>query len=223
LLLASGKLGNGYLLDTGNLGKNSPTGDDVVQRIRMTWQTNKKRCTDGVSEASVFTTPVVWGGPDGTHVYVWAKNDYLRDYLLDGSGRFRSEGVCFCTVWPVQDPDIDVEVPDPPCGAPNGQSVAPSLWPGAALSVSSFGTRTGTGILWATRASAGSPGEMSAPGVLEAYDATHVTAPIWSSATDAARDALGRWAKFAPPTIANGKVYVPTFSKQLAVYGLLSE
>jgi len=31
----------------------------------------------------------------------------------------------------------------------------------------------------------------------------------------------GSFAKFAIPTVANGKVYVPTFSNQLVVYGLL--
>jgi uncharacterized protein (TIGR03437 family) len=36
------------------------------------------------------------------------------------------------------------------------------------------------------------------------------------------RDALGRFAKFAPPTVANGRVYVPTFSNSLAIYGLLA-
>jgi len=35
-----------------------------------------------------------------------------------------------------------------------------------------------------------------------------------------ARDGLGDLAKFTSPTIANGKVYVPTFSNRLVVYGL---
>ncbi len=38
----------------------------------------------------------------------------------------------------------------------------------------------------------------------------------------ASRDTLGRYAKFVAPTVVNGRVYVPTFSGQLAVYGLLS-
>jgi hypothetical protein len=29
------------------------------------------------------------------------------------------------------------------------------------------------------------------------------------------------FAKFCPPTVANGKVYVATFSRQLCIYGLL--
>jgi len=32
---------------------------------------------------------------------------------------------------------------------------------------------------------------------------------------------VGNYAKFAPPTIANGKAYLATFSNQLLVYGLL--
>jgi hypothetical protein len=38
---------------------------------------------------------------------------------------------------------------------------------------------------------------------------------------NASRDSPGKFAKFAPPTVVNGKVYVPTFSEKLAVYGLL--
>jgi hypothetical protein len=33
-------------------------------------------------------------------------------------------------------------------------------------------------------------------------------------------DQFGNLAKFAIPVVANGKVYVATFSDQLAVYGL---
>jgi hypothetical protein len=36
------------------------------------------------------------------------------------------------------------------------------------------------------------------------------------------RNDIGTFAKFCPPTVANGKVYVASFSGYLAVYGLLS-
>ena len=39
---------------------------------------------------------------------------------------------------------------------------------------------------------------------------------------NSARDNYGNFAKYAPPLVANGKVYVATFSDQVAVYGLLS-
>ncbi|WKK25183.1 hypothetical protein QZH56_06085 [Streptomyces olivoreticuli] len=38
---------------------------------------------------------------------------------------------------------------------------------------------------------------------------------------NAARDDVGMFAKFAPPTVAAGKVYVPTFSGALHAYGPL--
>jgi len=38
---------------------------------------------------------------------------------------------------------------------------------------------------------------------------------------NAVRDGYGTLARFMPPMIANGKVYVATWSNQVAVYGLL--
>jgi hypothetical protein len=58
------------------------------------------------------------------------------------------------------------------------------------------------------------------PGVLRAYDAATLR-ELWNSEEDAARDGLGLYAKYAPPTIANGRVYAPTFSNKVEVYGLL--
>ncbi|HET7751245.1 MAG TPA: hypothetical protein VFK81_17780, partial [Terriglobales bacterium] len=58
------------------------------------------------------------------------------------------------------------------------------------------------------------------PGILYAFDASNLSHELWDSRQNSRRDGVGMYAKFTPPTIANGKVYVPTFSKQLAVYGL---
>ena len=44
---------------------------------------------------------------------------------------------------------------------------------------------------------------------------------LWTSEQNDARDQVGNHAKFVPPTVANGKVYLATQSKKLLVYGLL--
>jgi hypothetical protein len=223
LMVVSGKLGIGYVVDTANLGKWSPSGDNVVQKLRITWRYNKTGCNDGVNEAQVYGTPVAWVGPDGTHVYVWALGDYLRDYLLDTNGKFTSKGLCFCDPWPVDldGSEFDIDVSDPACGVPASQGAFAGPISSGALAVSAYKSETGTGILWATHSPAGDSVHQVVPGIIEAYDATNVSTPIWSSATNAKRDSLGNWAKYAPVTVANGKVYAPTFSNQLVVYGLL--
>jgi hypothetical protein len=63
-----------------------------------------------------------------------------------------------------------------------------------------------------------------APGALRAIDAsTPIDAStlkeLWNSEQDTGNK-LGDVAKFTPVTIANGKVYVPTFSNKLVVYEL---
>ena len=62
-----------------------------------------------------------------------------------------------------------------------------------------------------------------APGTLHAVDALELNHELWNSDIVFDRDQLGGFAKFVAPTIANGRVYVPTFSNRLAVYGLLEK
>jgi len=54
-----------------------------------------------------------------------------------------------------------------------------------------------------------------------------LTKELWNSEQNAARDKVGMFAKFCPPVVANGKVYLATFhddsqqQNKLVVYGLL--
>jgi Secretion system C-terminal sorting domain len=92
--------------------------------------------------------------------------------------------------------------------------------PGAFMSVTSNGFNPGTGILWSSHTLNGDANHETVPGMLQAYDATDVTHELWNSNMSGLRDSVGFFAKFVPPTIANGKVYLATFSKKLHVYGL---
>src|SRR5262249_23937419 len=62
----------------------------------------------------------------------------------------------------------------------------------------------------------------SVHGTLRAFAASDISIELWNSGGDAAHDDAGLFAKFCAPTIANGKVYMASFSGQLNVYGLRS-
>lgn len=94
--------------------------------------------------------------------------------------------------------------------------------PGGILSVSSNGTQPGTGLVWATLPISESPDSQSVPGILYAFDADDLDKVLWTSEQNHDRDSLGLFAKFTPPVVANGKVYMATFSNKLMVYGRLN-
>ena len=93
--------------------------------------------------------------------------------------------------------------------------------PGGFLSLSADGNTPGTGILWASHPYRESALNAVVDGIVRAYDAADLTRELWNSKQNASRDDIGKFAKFCPPTIANGKVYMATFSNRLVVYGLL--
>jgi uncharacterized protein (TIGR03437 family) len=98
--------------------------------------------------------------------------------------------------------------------------IATSDWSGdsvySGMAVSSNGSAGG--IVWETT---GDHSRQGVPGTLHAFDAIDL-AELWNSDWQADRDSLGAFAKFAVPLVANGRIYVPTFSNQIAVYGLIS-
>jgi hypothetical protein len=67
-------------------------------------------------------------------------------------------------------------------------------------------------------------------GVLYAFNADTLSL-LWTDKTNDARDEIGLFAKYVPPVVANGKVYVPNFgpvgntdgSGNLVAYGLLQQ
>ncbi len=105
--------------------------------------------------------------------------------------------------------------------------------PGGMLSISSNRSTAETAIVWANLPWHGKDGNQAiVPGRLIAFDATPSNGkllPLWRSdktpgyaAAPNPNDATPsfNFAKFSYPTIANGNVYLATFSTLLMVYGL---
>ena len=86
------------------------------------------------------------------------------------------------------------------------------------MTISANGDQEDSGILWE------STGDYNAgtPGTLHAYDASNLANELWNSDRNPDRDRMPPVTKFAPPTVANGKVYVPSFANVVTVYGLFS-
>jgi uncharacterized protein (TIGR03437 family) len=86
------------------------------------------------------------------------------------------------------------------------------------MTVSANGGQAGSGILWVADADSW---PLPAAGTLHALNAEDLSTELWNSDMNPS-DALGLFTKFANPTVANGKVYVPSLSNQLVVYGMLA-
>ena len=92
--------------------------------------------------------------------------------------------------------------------------------PGAILTISAHNENPATGIVWASMPISLSADSAVVPGILRAYNAETLD-EIWNSQDVPARDSLGNFAKFVPPVVVNGKVYMATFGNSVMVYGLL--
>jgi len=150
--------------------------------------------------ASHLHSLVYWeSAKSGNLLYVWGQRDRAKVYKLAG--------------------DKLSETPLMMRDKPNEGH------PGAMLSLSANGNKDG--ILWAAIHATGDSWHESRPGVLHAYDADDIRSELWNSLEVPARDDCGEYSKMAPPTIANGRVYLASFgfentgTGQFCVYGLL--
>jgi outer membrane protein assembly factor BamB len=138
----------------------------------------------------MHSAPVWWNGPDGGRLYVAAELASIKGY------RFR-------------DGKFDT--------TPFSTS---AFMADAILSLSSDGSARETGILWSAQPLVDNgDGALIVPGKLSALDADDLTRELWTSEMKP-EDAVGLYSKYCAPTIADGRVYLATFSGKLQVYGL---
>jgi hypothetical protein len=149
------------------------------------------------SNSEMHCQPSYFRGSTNEFIYIWPENEPLRAIPFDrGSNLLIQQGQVVSSA-----------------AGPTGHS-------GAMLSVSSNGSKDGTGILWASYAFSGDAEHDVSPGILRAFDANDVSKELWNNRQNISRDIGGSYAKFSAPTIANGHVYLPTFSGRVVVYGL---
>jgi hypothetical protein len=229
-LIGGGKDGIIYNLDKNNLGKttwdpqfnlpfvatylpNAPNGAaglptttaanpnwPIVNRDR-----NLPAQTPTGKSHHIHGTPVYMERAKTAILFLWGENERLKAYNIDLATRritgFRAEGTQFAS----------------------GNMPAPGGMPGGRLVVSSNGTMPNTAVVWGVYPTQGNANAAVVPGALVAYDATVAVngklKQLFHSETNAANK-MGNFAKYATPVVANGKVYVATFSNKVVQYGL---
>lgn len=152
------------------------------------------KATNGCGQKDCAQTlgTAFWTRQNDGMLYVWDRLDVLHAYKFS-NGRFDT-------------------TPAAVSGVKSGMNGGPS--------VSANGADPATGIVWGVTTESRKNGGLS-PGTFRAFLATDITKELYNSDMNKARDALGDFTKFAPPVVANGKVYVPTQSKAVVVYGPL--
>src|SRR5918995_6079801 len=153
----------------------------------------------------IHGTPVYMGRATTGIVYLWGDNERLKAFNYNKATKritgFRAQGSQFAS----------------------GNMPAPGGMPGGRLVVSSNGTTPGTGVVWGVYPTQGDANSAIVHGALVAYDATVVNngqlKQLFHSDANPANN-MGNFAKYATPVVANGKVYVATFSNKVVQYGL---
>jgi hypothetical protein len=209
-LIGGGKQGTLYVMRADSMGGYVNGGDDC-------WATG----TDRVKQVVVAScgpegdtrhnhgAPVFWvSDTRGPMLYVWPENDVLRAFTWADS-----------TVTP----DNCADQPDWAMSSARSPARLYAGMTGGMLSISSNNGRGG--IVWAATPVNNNANQQVVPGVLRAYDADDLRRQLWSSCptddcTTRGPNDPGSYAKFTPPTVANGKVYLASLSRRVNVYGL---
>jgi hypothetical protein len=229
-LIGGGKDGILYNLNKDNLGKdtwhpqfnlpfvatylpNAPNGAaglPTTTAANANWPiVNRDRNLPGQTPLGkshhIHGTPVFMGRAKSGIVYLWGENERLKAYNYDIATRritsYRGQGTQIAS----------------------GNMPAPGGMPGGRLVVSSNGTVPNTGVVWGVYPTQGNANSAVVHGALVAYDATTVTKglmrQLFHSDANPANN-MGNFAKYATPVVANGRIYIATFSNKVVQYGL---
>jgi len=192
LMLGGGKEGMIYILDR-NL--------QLLQKqqaVLPPYRVDAWPCAAGMSPGycrHIHGSPVLWD--EGSTFYVWGENDHPRSFHINRVFSLNpvSEGLVATRNAPL------------------------NSMPGGILSISAPADVPNGAVVWATVPFRGDANLGPVPGELVAFDALTMQ-ELWASRGPGSQNFLGTFAKFCPPTIANGRVYVATFDNAVAVYGL---
>jgi hypothetical protein len=228
-LVGGGKDGILYNLNKDNLGKNTwdpqfnlpfvatylpnapngPAGLPTTTAADPNWpivnrDRNLPAQTPTGKSYHIHGTPVYMERANSGIVYVWGENERVKAYNFNFATKritgFRAEGAQLAS----------------------GNMPAPGGMPGGRLVVSSNGTMPGTGVVWGVYPVQGDANSAVVHGALVAYDATAVAKgklkQLFHSDANPANN-MGNFAKYSTPVVANGKVYVGTFSNKVVQYG----
>ncbi|HTQ58557.1 MAG TPA: hypothetical protein VMI94_29045 [Bryobacteraceae bacterium] len=162
----------------------------------------------------IHGAPAFWGEPEADGVlregslYVWPERDHLKSFAYRRPPG-AAEGA-FATPPKRKGPQAGLGMP------------------GGFLSISANSMATGQernhGILWAALPLHDDAWIDIVPGALRAFEIARdgsQLAEVWTSYC-AEPDGWFNFSKFVPPTVANGRVYLATFSGSVRVYGPIS-
>ncbi len=189
-----------YLVNENNMGEFNSSTDQVVQEFQAIY---------GQGTSHIHGAPTYFNSDlNGPTAYVWGENDYLRAYPFNPTtGLMNTTALVTSTVT-----------------APATRNN--SAMPGGFTAISANGNTNG--IVWASTPYNGDATRNPVQGVLYAFNADTL-ALLWTDKTLDSRDEVGRFAKYCPPVVANGRMFIPNFgpvpnttgSGQLLAYGLL--
>ena len=208
LVSAGGKPGTVYLMERNHLGHFQAGGAGcndsnlVLQRVNAT-------------PGHIHGTPVLWQGPGSqSWVYVMGEGDRLKAFPFENGRLKTGAGDIKVSGWKPPRPTLK-----------NGHNQVPDNWmPGGTITVSSKAQEAGTGIVWVVSPANGDANSFrGVKGMLIAFNADNVADELWrSQGADSNADtanSMGLLARFAPVTVANGKVFVGNAGDHEPLFG----
>jgi uncharacterized protein (TIGR03437 family) len=198
-IIAAGKEGYLYSMDNTKLGQLQSADVQLAGKLRF----GKNASPQGKIERHVLQSfqptgtgtfnYAFWRTAKASYVFLRASYDVLKAFQMNSDGTFVT--------------------------TPSSAAATQHAMPFDGIIVSSNGADATTGIVWQTSTDAAS---QPSSGILHAYRASDVSQELWNSGMIPLRDGYGGFVKFVNPTVANGKVYVPTGSNRVVVYGALA-